>query len=329
MKMKPAFRHGVDTPWGGRALKDLFKKPIPDDLTGECLEVSVLPGLSSTVENGALAGTALGEVFEKYGGGLTGLPAEKGFPLLVKLLDARDMLSVQVHPGDQYAAARHGKKGKTEAWVVLAAPKGAKLVLGLQQGADLAAAVADGSLEARLSWLDVEAGDVLYIPHGLVHALGGGITVYEIQQSSDVTYRLWDWNRAGPDGKKRALHTKDALSVARRLSGGKLEGVALPVPGGRMTAFICDDNFELWKLEARGRMALQAGRMRLLTALGEGLIGWDGGLIPVAAGDTVVVPAACGAWVDGQFPLLMAAPGDRARLSALLGDRAALVAGGE
>jgi mannose-6-phosphate isomerase len=144
MKMRPAFRHGTETPWGGEGLRELFCKAIPDDLTGESLEVSALPGLESVVENGELAGRTLGEVYEKYRGRLTGLPDEAGFPLLVKLLDAREMLSVQVHPGDAYAGQRHGKRGKTEAWVVLDAPPFAQLVLGLKEGADLKEAIRRG-----------------------------------------------------------------------------------------------------------------------------------------------------------------------------------------
>jgi mannose-6-phosphate isomerase len=155
MKMRPAFRHGADTPWGGEGLRELFCKAIPDDLTGESLEISALPGHESVVENGALKGRTLLDVYETYGARLTGLPDGDGFPLLVKLLDAREMLSVQVHPGDAYAARRHGKRGKTEAWVVLDAPPGARIVLGLKAGADLAEAVRAGTLEDALSWLSV------------------------------------------------------------------------------------------------------------------------------------------------------------------------------
>lgn len=329
MKMRPAFRHGVDTPWGGEGLRDLFCKPIPDDLTGESLEVSALPGLSSIVENGELKGLTLQEVYETYRGRLTGLSDAAGFPLLVKLLDAREMLSVQVHPGDEYAARRHGKLGKTEAWVVLDAPPGARLVLGLKEGTDLGSAIRNGTLEDALSWLPVSPGDVVYIPHGLVHALGGGIRVYEIQQSSDVTYRLWDWNRTGPDGRKRALHTEDALNVARPLPGKKAPGVSLDVAGGRMTAYISDGNFELWRLDVSGRMALPGGQMRLLTALGRGVAGFEGGGVALSAGDSLVIPAECGAWIDGNLTLLMSATCDKARLGLLFGNRTAEIAGFE
>lgn len=325
--MLPYFRHGVETPWGGDGLKTLFHKAIPDELTGESLEISALPGMNSVVENGELKGMPLEEVYKTYRGRLTGLPDETGFPLLVKLLDAREMLSVQVHPGDAYAAKRHGKRGKTEAWVVLDAPPGAKLVLGLKEGADLLEAVGKGALEDALAWLDVAPGDVVYIPHGLVHALGGGIRVYEIQQSSDATYRLWDWNRTGPDGNPRALHMQDALAVVRPLPGKKQSGVTREVAGGRETVYICDDNFELWRLDASGRMALNGGRMRLITSLGRGVLGWKGGALPLSAGDSVLIPADTNAWIEGDLSLIMSRPGDRAGLQAQLGERAAQVAG--
>jgi mannose-6-phosphate isomerase len=327
MKMRPAFRHGEETPWGGEGLRELFCKAIPDDLTGESLEISALPGNESVVENGELAGMTLKAVYEKYGKRLTGLADEADFPLLVKLLDAREMLSIQVHPGDEYAAKRHGKRGKTEAWVVLDAPPDAKLVLGLKEGTDLAAVVKAGTLEDSLAWLEVEPGDVLYIPHGLVHALGGGIRVYEIQQSSDVTYRLWDWNRTGSDGVKRALHTEDAIKVARPLPGAKCPGAEITVPGGRMTAYIADGNFELWRLDVSGRMALPGGQMRLITALARGVIGWEGGAIALSAGDSVVIPAETDAWIDGGLTALMAATCDRTRLKALLKEKTSLVTG--
>lgn len=327
MKMRPWFRHGVETPWGGEGLRELFCKAIPDDLTGESLEISALAGMPSVVENGELKGRTLREVYETYRGRLTGQKDGAEFPLLVKLLDAREMLSVQVHPGDDYAGRRHGKLGKTEAWVVLDAPPGAKLVLGLKPGRELKQAVEAGALEDALNWLTVTPGDVLYIPHGLVHALGGGIRVYEIQQSSDVTYRLWDWNRPGPDGKLRALHTEDALEVARPLAGAALNGVSVDVPGGRQTVYIANGYFELWRLDASGRMALPGGRMRLVTALGRGVLGWADGALALSAGDSVVIPADSDAWLEGSLTALLSAPCDRAQLTALLKDRVNQVAG--
>ena len=202
--MAPYFRHGSETPWGGSMLRDVFLKDAPDDQTGESLEVSALEGRESLVLNGPQAGRTLGSMIRLWGKDLTG-EIEGAFPLLIKLLDARELLSVQVHPDDAYAAANEGGKlGKTEAWVVLNCEPGAKLAYGVTAGKEeLAELARAGRVEEALNWLTVRPGDVLYIPAGTVHALGGGIQCYEVQQSSDVTYRLWDWGRVDKNGNPR------------------------------------------------------------------------------------------------------------------------------
>lgn len=330
LKMTPYFRHGAQTPWGGRALRDAFGKDIPDETTGESLEISALPGAASVVANGELAGLALDEAFARLGRDLTGLDEEKGFPLLLKLLDANEMLSVQVHPNDEYAGAHHGKRGKSEAWVVLAAPRGAKLVYGLKPLEEpLQKIVAGGGLEGALNWLEVQPGDVLYIPHGLLHALGGGVLVYEIQQASDVTYRFWDWGRVDRAGRPRELHVERALDVARPgLLPGKVAGATLLCAGGSRTAYISDENFELWRLNAAGKMPLEAGRMLFLTPLVPCRLGWPGGEMALNAGESALVPAAlAGVYVAGRGPVLMSTTPDAEKLRAQLGYRAENVAG--
>ena len=330
LKMLPYFRHGEETPWGGRALGDYFGKPIPDDRTGESLEISALPGRESVVENGPLAGMSLSAVLEKWGGDLTG--GIEGFPLLLKLLDAREMLSVQVHPDDAYAGVHeNGKLGKTEAWLVIAAERGAKLVYGVnaESSEDLRALVEAGKLEESLRWVNVQPGDVLYIPHGCVHALGGGIVIYEIQQSSDVTYRFWDWGRVGKDGQPRALHTQAALDVSRpELKLDKLPGATLITTGGSKTAYISDANFELWRLNVAGDMPLESGRMLLLTSLGEAEVKWADGSFPLVPGESCLIPAALeGVCVCGHTAVMCATTPDRPSLRDALGYRAELVAG--
>ncbi len=330
LRMIPYFRHGEETPWGGRALGDYFGKDIPDDRTGESLEISALPGRESVVENGPMAGMPLNRVIEEWGRALTG--DVEGFPLLLKLLDAREMLSVQVHPDDAYAGAHEGGKlGKTEAWLVIAAERGAKLVYGVQADTseELRAQVEAGKLEENLRWVNVQPGDVLYIPHGCVHALGGGLVIYEIQQSSDVTYRFWDWGRVGKDGKPRALHTQAALDVSRpELKLDKLPGATLITTGGSRTAYISDANFELWRLNVAGDMPLESGRMLLLTALGEAEVKWDGGSFPLDPGQSCLVPAALeGVILSGRTAVMCATTPDRPALRQALGYRAELVAG--
>ncbi len=170
---------------------------------------------------------------------------------------------------------------------------------------------------------------MLYIPHGCVHALGGGIVIYEIQQSSDVTYRFWDWGRVGRDGQPRALHTAAALDVSRpELKLDKLPGSTLISEGGSATYYISDANFELSRLNVAGRMPLPAGRMRLLTAMGEAEIGWEGGAFPLGPGESCLVPAALeGVRVCGRTAVMCATTPDRPSLRDALGYRAELVAG--
>ena len=211
----PAFRSGPNTPWGGDKLKTCFGKQIPDPRTGESLEMSVIPGLHSVDAEGH----PLESLLDQDWAGMAGTKVEKPFPLLLKLIDAQDRLSVQVHPDDDYARREENKLGKTEAWAILQAEPGAQLVYGIKEGvtkAELSAAAQDGeAIEKLLRFVPVKPGDVFYIPAGTVHAIGAGILLYEIQQSSDVTYRFYDWNRRDKDGKLRPLHIRQALDVTR------------------------------------------------------------------------------------------------------------------
>ena len=328
--MAPYFRHGSETPWGGSMLRDLFMKDSPDEMTGEALEVSALEGRESMVLNGAFAGQTLTSMIRRWGKDLTG-DIEGEFPLLIKLLDAKELLSVQVHPDDAYAGANEGGKlGKTEAWVVLSCESGASLAYGVEtHGRDLREMVAEGDIESALNWVNVRPGDVLYIPAGTVHALGGGIQCYEVQQSSDVTYRFWDWGRVGRDGKPRELHTEKALDVTRTGSIlPKCEGATVLCRGGSVTYYIADANFELARLNVSGKMPLAPGRMHMVTPMGPCRIAWPEGEIDVAPMTTVLVPAALeGVTIEGDLKALMSSPSDRDALRAELGYRAENVAG--
>ena len=327
--MTPYFRHGSETPWGGNALGAWFGKEVPGEKTGESLEVSALKDRESIVANGPCAGQTFTAMIEKWGKDLTGIePGE--FPLLLKLLDADEMLSVQVHPGDDYAREHEGKYGKSEAWVVLNCAPGAKIAYGLDtDGKDLAEIVAEGNLESALHWEVVQPGEVYYIPHGMVHALGGGIQCYEIQQSSDATYRFWDWGRVGKDGQPRELHTKKALDVSRpELKISKIPGTTLLCEGGSRTYYISDENFELARLNVCGKMPLPEGRMLFITPTAPTKVTWAEGELEVAPFQTVVVPAAMkGVCVEGKLSVLLSCLPDRETLRNELGYRAENVAG--
>jgi mannose-6-phosphate isomerase len=205
--------------WGGTKLGRRYGKGAGSaGNIGESWEIYE----GNTVQNGQLRGKTLREVTEQFGEALLGTAAHGNppgrFPLLIKLIDATRQLSIQVHPNDQQAQQMEQEPfGKTEAWYILDADPGAKLVYGLAHpltADQLRERSADGSVEADLAYLPVSAGDVVLVPAGTIHAIGAGIVLYEIQQTSSTTYRLYDWNRKGPDGKPRELHLRKAVQVA-------------------------------------------------------------------------------------------------------------------
>lgn len=207
--------------WGGSAIKDY--KNIRTELTGigESWEVSAVPGSESVVADGALAGLNLGEITRRYGPELLGkrVYARYGakFPLLVKIIDANDDLSMQVHPGDELAMRRHGASGKSEIWYVIATRPGAEIHLGLEHGLTpdtLEAAAAAGTVGDYVATYPSRPGDTFFIPAGRIHSIGAGNLLAEIQQSSDITYRIYDYDRRDADGNLRELHmdlAKDAV----------------------------------------------------------------------------------------------------------------------
>jgi mannose-6-phosphate isomerase len=208
--------------WGGRTLEKLGRALPPAGPVAESWEIAGHADGTTVVMNGRFAGLSLTEVLAHLGLDLIGsnntwaLEREK-FPLLVKLLDASRPLSVQVHPQDDYALAYEGNElGKTEMWVVLAAEPGAELILGVKKGTTkeiFRQALTAGNLEPYLHHLPVKVGDHVCVPAGTLHAILGGILIAEIQQNSNTTYRVYDWNRVGADGKPRPLHIDKALEV--------------------------------------------------------------------------------------------------------------------
>jgi mannose-6-phosphate isomerase len=215
----PVFKDYI---WGGRNLETKLGRQIPPGIIAESWEISGHPSSPTRVAQGALAGQTLPQVLNLLGEDLVGYRArpmlERGkFPLLVKLLDANRPLSVQVHPNDDYAAAHeHGELGKTEMWYILHAEPNARLIYGLKQGTTpelFRDKLSAGTLEDCLHYLPIKPGDAIFIPAGSIHALLEGALLAEIQQNSDTTYRVYDWNRLGADGKPRPLHINKAMDV--------------------------------------------------------------------------------------------------------------------
>ncbi len=294
IRMLPAYRHGDMTPWGGDGLRTLYGRDIPDERTGEALEVSAIPGLESRTA----VGETLSDLLRRDGARLVGAHADEPFPLLLKLLCAKTPLSVQVHPNDAYAREHEHKLGKTEAWVILKADADASILYGLREGVTLSqlesALEGGGDVEALIDRVPARPGDVFYMPSGMVHAIGGGIVLYEIQQSSDVTYRLWDYDRTDANGNKRPLHIRQSLDVIDpELRGQRAH---LPQPNEPGVARLLDvPAFTLDCLTVNGDLELPAtpGALRILTALAGLLLSWDGDVMELKAGDTVLLPAAC------------------------------------
>lgn len=223
IKFHPQYQYRL---WGGQKLSAILQKPNVPEKTGESWEISGLQGALSIVSNGFLMGNTIQELAEIYMGDLLGdLVYDRfgvEFPLLIKLIDANDVLSVQVHPDDELAKNRHNAYGKTEMWYVIQADKSAELYTGFNKNLDkesLLKILDDQALETVLNKEKVHSGDCFFIPAGRIHATGAGILFAEIQQTSDITYRIYDWNRMDKDGKPRALHTDlaiDALDYQKR-----------------------------------------------------------------------------------------------------------------
>lgn len=201
LKLTPHFK---DVLWGGTALSDVYAMPIPTETTGEAFSASTVPGFCSEVD---------GEAFSRYAADAA-YTGEGGFNILFKLIDAKEPLSVQVHPNDELAKKLEGGRGKTECWYILSAKDGAFLYLGFKEGVkkeDFVAAIENGTAQELLNRVPVKAGDFFFVPSGTVHAIGKGILIAELQQSCDTTYRVYDYNRRDKDGKLRPLHIEKAM----------------------------------------------------------------------------------------------------------------------
>jgi len=311
LHFQPEFKERV---WGGRALEK-FGFDVPAGAIGEGWMIADHPNGVSRVANGPFAGKGLDEIREQVGaawfGAKGGASGNGRFPLLIKLLDCNDDLSVQVHPNDTYERLPKGEPGKTEMWYVLGAEPGAKIIYGLKPGVDraaMAAAIEEGRIMDCLQEVSVKAGDTFYIPAGTVHALCAGVVVAEIQQNSDTTYRLYDYDRPGLDGKPRELHIEDSLNVAAyEDSGASRMDTSGAVPGEWLT-LARSPYFKTDKGVVKGPWTSSTtpdSFVIVIVCEGNGTIGWEKGLVDAKAGDCFLLPANLGAYtLDGDMTVL-------------------------
>lgn len=216
LKFFPIYKKKI---WGGNRLKTFLNKDINEESIGESWEVSTYKNDISIISNGKYKNTMLTTLIEKYPQQIMGkeFKSLKKFPLLLKIIDANKKLSVQVHPDEKIAKSINNSDSKYELWYILNAKKNAKLYLGLKDirnKKQLKDIISEGNLKEHLNEVTVKKGDFFYIPGGTVHAIGEGLMLVEIQQSSDTTYRLYDWNRLGNDGKPRNLHLNKGIKAA-------------------------------------------------------------------------------------------------------------------
>lgn len=304
--LKPIFK---PKPWGGRSLERLFGKSLPASVSiGESWEVSGLPGNESIVRDGPYAGRSLHELAAMWGRDLLGdvAPVEGRFPLLVKFLDARETLSVQVHPrplpnlGDQTPGIKH------EAWYVLAADDGAEILAGLAEGVDADRLRRDARSSAIANCLrrwPVVPGECFYLPSGTLHALGAGVVVAEVQTPSDVTYRMHDWGRVDAAGNLRELHVDRALENTRfdiHVNEIRQSPAACADIAGAERVCACERfTIDREVLVPQQAISLAPREMQIILPLTESLEILHGtGGSNLSAGDAGVVPASCAAEVS-------------------------------
>jgi len=217
LQFKPILKERI---WGGEKLNSELNKPIISDFTGESWEISTVEGDVSVISNGTLKGISLNEIIDTFPKEILGTTVfdkfGKQFPLLFKYLDAKTDLSIQVHPNDELAKKRHNSFGKTEMWYIMQADEGSRIIVGFKNNSNAKEYVShleNNTLLTLLEEVKVKTGDVFFLETGTVHAIGAGLLVAEIQQTSDITYRLYDFDRLDSEGMKRELHVELALEA--------------------------------------------------------------------------------------------------------------------
>jgi mannose-6-phosphate isomerase len=298
LKFQPVFKDKI---WGGQKIKNIlgmdFGK-LPN--CGEAWVVSGVEGNPTLVKNGFLAGNELNELVSVYMGDLVGDDVYNNFgdefPLLIKYIDANDWLSIQVHPDDTLAAKRKIGRGKTEMWYILESEKESELISGFSKKVDKETYqkhLNEKRLKEILNFEKVEKGDVFFIPAGRVHALGPGILLAEIQQTSDTTYRIYDWDRIDTNGMKRELHTKEALDAIDFEVADTYKTRYKPIKNKTVSLIQCPQ-FTTNLLDYDQPISKDFEELDTfviyMAVEGNSLLKWDGGEEEIATGEAVVIP---------------------------------------
>ncbi len=311
LKFEPIYKKKI---WGGNRLADVFSRDLSENNIGESWEVSTNSGGVNKVKNGPLAGINLFDLFKKYPEQITGKNIEE-FPLLIKFLDANQNLSVQVHPDDQYARANDEGYGKTEMWYILEAEPDAELILGLKPCTTrdiLESALESQKLEPLLNRIKVRKGDVFYIPAGMVHSIGKGILLAEIQQNSDTTYRLYDWNRTDKEGNPRPLHINEALEIINynRQYSSRENKLTYRNKKYKKSFLVASPHFITEKVQVNDSYSLNPENEKhfyiLITLKGSGTLSFKNENLKIQAGETILLPASLSVvQLEGDMKILI------------------------
>lgn len=296
--LKPAVK---DYLWGGTRLKTEYKYECDTDIAAEAWVLSCHKDGASTVVNGEMQGKTLNEVLSVWGEKALGKKAEKFpyFPLLIKLIDAKDKLSVQVHPDDKYALENEGEFGKTEMWYVVDCDEGAELIYGFKEDItkeEFEAKIKDNTLTEVCNFVPVHKGDVFFIGAGTLHAIGKGILIAEVQQNSNTTYRVSDYGRLGADGKPRPLHIEKAVDVTvcskPKMPYGQVGNTEKLGNSVKRELASCEF-FSSYKLDLNGDYELfeNDSFVSVLCLDGNATVSFEDGNFEINKGDSIFIPA--------------------------------------
>lgn len=298
--------------WGGNRLKNEYNKISDLNNIAESWELTVRDDGMNIIDGGEFDGLTMQEYIEKNGFAVVSNKSMDRFPLLIKFIDAEDNLSIQVHPDDEYGMKTANSLGKTEMWYIIDAKPGAKLVYGLKDNCtipELKEAIENGTVEEKLNYVSVKKGDVFFIPSGLVHAIGAGILLAEIQQNSNITYRVYDYNRVGKDGKPRELHVNDALNVIVNRNDDEIEKIQFSTNVKNDNLLAACEYFKVEKFSNDGTLQFFTNAESFNSVLcldGSGNIVYNNINYPLNKGDSYFIPANLGKYdVSGNVEIIV------------------------
>lgn len=309
--MQPVFQEKI---WGGNRLRTVFGFEIPNDKIGEDWAISAHPHGVSVIENGPYKGQTLDQLWAQHKE-LFGNPTEEVFPLLIKILDAEDDLSVQVHPDDAYGLKHEGELGKTECWYIIDAAPGAEIIYGhhAQTREELAAMINEGRWDELLTRVPVKKGDFFYVPSGTIHAIGKGIMILETQQSSDTTYRVYDYDRKDDSGNPRELHIQQSVDVTTVPAKAPALNIQEVRKGNSaVVTYVKTDFFNVYEWQVKGALSFSKQAPYTLATVidGFGQLVVNGEAYELKMGTSFILPAQIENWeVQGELTIIASEPG--------------------